>query len=377
MKNNILIYTDLILPYSATFISEQIKNLNKYQPKFFGSVLNDQLDISHSDIIAYNDIQKLSKLQRGYCKLTGKFPKEIDKQIRSYSPSLIHAHFAPDGLWILGLKKRLKIPLITTIHSSNIHFLSSSTRLSYKYYVLNRKRLFESGDYFIAVSEFIKKELLLDQCPEEKIFRHYIGVDTKKFSPSPSIHRNKTVLYVGRLIEYKGCQDLLRAMQIVQIKSPDTSLVIIGDGILRSSLEKQAKNLRLNCHFLGIQPPHKVKEWMNRSKIFCMPSFRTSDGKAEAFGMVFAEAQSMGLPVVSYYSGGIPEVVIHNQTGFLAQEKNYQQLSSYILKLLENQSLWQKFSNNARLWIQKNFDIEKQTKILENFYDSILKKNSC
>ena len=85
----------------------------------------------------------------------------------------------------------------------------------------------------------------------------------------------------------------------------------------------------------------------------------------------------MGLHVVSYYSGGIPEVVIHNQTGFLAQEKNYQQLSSYILKLLENQSLWQKFSNNARLWIQKNFDIEKQTKILENFYDSILKKNSC
>ncbi|NJN71831.1 MAG: glycosyltransferase [Limnothrix sp. RL_2_0] len=376
MNNKVLIYADLLLPYSATFISQQVNHLRRYESKYFGTILQEPLPfhLSTEQIFAYENIRKLTKIDRGWIKLTGKLPPNIISQFEQKRPDLIHAHFGPDALWALSLKKRLKIPLITTIHSPDSSLFSFNTRLSYKYYLLNRSKLFKDGDKIIAVSEFIKTKLLAAGCPEEKIFLHYIGIDIEKISPNLSILREDIVLYVGRLVEYKGCDYLIRAMSAIQTFSPQTKLIVIGDGPKRHDLEILAQTSNVDCQFLGIQPPQKVWEWMNRSKVFCMPSFTTDDGHSEAFGMVFAEAQAMKLPVVSFKSGGISEVVIHGQTGFLAEEKNLDQLSSYILKLLQDTGLWNQFSQNARDWVIQKFDIKKQTAILEDFYDSVLIK---
>jgi glycosyltransferase involved in cell wall biosynthesis len=231
------------------------------------------------------------------------------------------------------------------------------------------------GDYFIAVSKFIRDELLSNGCPEEKVLLHYIGVDTNYFAQDLNIHREETILYVGRLVEYKGCHDLIKAIYIVQKKVPNVKLVIIGDGKMRSYLEKCANDFKINCHFLGRQPKHIVRKWMNKAKVFCLPSFTTNDNKTEAFGMVFAEAQAMGLPVVSCRSGGIPEVVQHGITGFLTSERDHVELSYYISYLLSDSHKWQELSDNARVWVNKKFDIIKQTKILEDLYDEVILKH--
>lgn len=376
MSKKILIYADLLLPYSATFISQQVNHLLRYESKYFGTILQETLPINLSieEIFAYEDIKKLTKIERGWIKLSGKLPSKIISQFEQKPPDLIHAHFGPDALWSLPLKKKLNVPLIATIHSPDSSLFSFNTRFLYKYYLLNRAKLFKNGDRLIAVSEFIKTQLLAAGCPEEKIFLHYIGIDVDEISPNPSVLRENIVLYVGRLVEYKGCEYLIRAMSAIQKDTPQTKLIVIGDGPKRDEFEVLAQKLNVNCQFLGVQPPQKVWEWMNRSKVFCMPSFTTDDGNSEAFGMVFAEAEAMKLPVVSFKSGGISEVVIHGQTGFLAEEKNINQLSNYILKLLQDPELWHQFSHNARVWVIKKFDIKKQTAILEDFYDSVLIK---
>lgn len=82
-------------------------------------------------------------------------------------------------------------------------------------------------------------------------------------------------------------------------------LIIIGDGPLREKYYKLAKENIKNYEFLGVQSHEKVRLWMNRAKVFCVPSITVETGASEGFGMVFAEANSMGLPVVSFKTGGL------------------------------------------------------------------------
>ena len=109
------------------------------------------------------------------------------------------------------------------------------------------------------------------------------------------------------------------------------------------------RGLLKNFAFLGVQDAVAVRAWMNRATVFCTPSVSVESGAAEGFGMVFAEAQAMGLPVVSFASGGIPEAVADGQTGFLVSERDWQALGNKILLLLRNRELWTRFSKAGQI----------------------------
>jgi glycosyltransferase involved in cell wall biosynthesis len=180
------------------------------------------------------------------------------------------------------------------------------------------------------------------------------------------------VLFVGRLVEVKGCEFALRAFGELAQAVPGARLVIIGDGPLRPELESQSEAFRSRCTFLGSQPRSMVREWMNRARVLCAPSGRNEAGNAEGFGMVFAEAQGMGLPVVSFASGGIPEAVADGETGFLAPEGKWQELVQPLRRLLEEDDLWNRFSEAGERRVAAEFDLANQTTRLESIYDSVI-----
>jgi colanic acid/amylovoran biosynthesis glycosyltransferase len=174
------------------------------------------------------------------------------------------------------------------------------------------------------------------------------------------------------LVEKKGCAYLLRAMASVQQTHPDCLLTIIGDGPLRGSLESQARELGVTCRFLGAQPPAIVREHLQQTRIFCAPSVTAKNGDSEGLGIVFAEAQAMGIPVVSSLHGGIPEVVVHGRTGLLAGERDHEALAAAIASLLGDSSLWEQFRHSARAHIEHSFDLAKQTAELETIYRGLM-----
>jgi glycosyltransferase involved in cell wall biosynthesis len=161
-------------------------------------------------------------------------------------------------------------------------------------------------------------------------------------------------------------------MARVQEVMPEIKLVVIGEGPLRKELEQQAAALLRNFEFLGVQPPTVVRDWMNRARVFSTPGVVAESGESEGFGMVFAEAQAMGLPVVGFATGGIPEAVAHEQTGFLISEQNCGPLAAKLLVLLQNNHLWTQFSEAGPARVKALFNIRKQAKILENIYESVL-----
>jgi colanic acid/amylovoran biosynthesis glycosyltransferase len=360
-----LIYRFKLLPFSETFIQNQAESLHEFQPHYLGlrSIPGITTDPQHTTILNPDNgvAGKLAELRFKLCGQTVNLPVH---------PQLIHAHFADDGAIALPLAKRLAIPLVVTCHGFDV--LSNSTAahpsFSQRLYRSRKPQLQQSAKLFISVSDFLTQELIQQGFPAEKVVRHYIGIDTQKFQPNPAIAREPIVLFAGRLVEKKGCEFLLRAMADVQRILPDVKLVILGDGPRRSSLETLASKTLSNYEFLGAQPAAIVQQWMARAQVFCVPSIRAACGDAETFGMVFAEAQAMGLPVVSFASGGIPESVNHGTTGLLAPERDWEGLAQHLLRLLQDQDLWSRFSHAGPEFVRQNFDLRQQTRLLEGLY---------
>jgi glycosyltransferase involved in cell wall biosynthesis len=308
------------------------------------------------------------------------------KRLQDLDPKLIHLHDMHMGVFPIWYSQKLKIPLVSHIHGpvskvgdyKKISPLTLSNpfqfgkSVSYRRFLQNID-LFNNKVYlFLAVSNFIKERAIQRGLEKEKIVVHHNCVDHYFFSPDPSIPREPIVLFVGRLIDWKGCDYFIHAMKIVQRTRPEAQAIIVGDGPERPFLENLAKQFLSNYKFLGWLSPAGVKEWMNKALVFCAPSTTDSLGRTEAFGTVFAEAQAMEIPIVSFNVGGISEVVNHEETGFLAPDKDWEMLANYILKLFEDQNLWQSLGKNGREHVKRKFDPVQQNLKLERIYDSVL-----
>ncbi len=173
----------------------------------------------------------------------------------------------------------------------------------------------------------------------------------------------------------KGCEYLLRAMQAVQASRPANELTIVGDGPLRSDLEQLAKQLRVRCTFMGVQPSATIRHLLQRSRLVSLPSVSTSDGHIEGLPTVLIEAQAMGVPVVSTFHSGIPEGVADGVTGTLVPERDSDKLAAAILRLLEDKALWQRYHLATQEHIDRQFNLRKQTALLEDIYTEQIRRS--
>jgi len=110
---------------------------------------------------------------------------------------------------------------------------------------------------------------------------------------------------------------------------------------------------------------------MGRAAVFSVPSVVAATGDAEGFGLVFAEAQAMGTPVVSFATGGIPEAVAHGRTGLLAAERDADGLADAIVTTLTDDGAWQRMSEAGQARVRAEFDLRRQTQALEQIYRTV------
>lgn len=366
-----LIFRERILAPSETFIYEQARFLTRYQPVLTGlrrtvPALSHQLPevlmrqgASLVDQVAVNLYRRLP-FSPGYLA-----------ELRALEPGIVHAHFATDAVQALSISRRLNIPLVVSLHGYDVTSTEEALRSSFagRHYLRNRQRLFRYASAFLCVSRFIRDIALEAGFPREKLHVHYTGIDCAHFQPSSLSRDPNLVLFVGRLVEKKGCEHALRAMAKVQRILPEARLEIIGDGPLRPALQSLSAELSVNAVFRGVQPPAEVCRSMSRARILCNPSVTAPGGDREGFGMVFAEAQAVGTPVVTYAHAAIPEAVSHGETGLIAKERDTEALADALVMLLQQHELWQRMSLRSVTWVRENFDLGVQTRQLEALYD--------
>jgi len=372
----VLIYVDAVPPPRMPFVITQAAALKNVDPYFAGiRAYPGGREVPSDRIIAVNERDGLiGKVRELPFRRFGCAPF-FRRRLRRLRPVLLHAHSGFAGVTALGLANWLRIPLLTTFHGrdATIHAktLTSMTNHGSRTYPRRRLVLAEKGDLFIAVSQFMKEKMIEIGIPEHKIVVHYTGIDVEIFNPDRSIRREPVALFVGRLDEMKGCDFAISAIAAVQSRMPDLRFVIIGDGLLRNHLERMAAGELRHFSFLGIQPPEVVRHWMNRASIFVAPSITARDGETETFGMVFAEAQAMELPVASFVSGGIPEAVVHGETGLLAKERDWKAVAHNIELLLREKEMRLRMGQAGRRRVSSLFDIRKQTLTLEAIYQQM------
>ncbi len=362
-----------LLPPSETFIRSQAEALEDFQPCYIGIQRSAKsLPIPVNSIVLMQNNGVAQRIKRRIFLHTGR-ASEFYSRVQERAPDLVHAHFALDGAIALPLIDELRVPLIVTLHGYDVTSAEELLGQSFtgRLYLKRKQKLLRQAAVFICVSEFIRQKAIEAGYPESKLRVHYIGVDRTFFVPRIQFRERNLVLFVGRLVEKKGCAHLITAMELVQSKCPEARLVIIGDGPLRPSLEILAKQKNISCQFLGSQPSIVIREWLSRAQVFCVPSVTATNGDKEGLGIVFAEAQAMGVPVVSFKHGGIPEVVRHGETGLLAPERDHRTLAEYLLRYLTDETFRRACSRRAIEWVEQDFDLHRQTRELEDIYRQV------
>ena len=365
------IYRRVFPLISEAFIKEQTHNMMRYKPTFISSTLLSEIpqqNVSLSENDVFGIRQALFLLTR--------FPILFKQLERLGKLALIHAHFGPDGVYAMAIAEKLKIPFLVTFHGYDITISRTGIwrtgKLLYYQLIFHEEELKRKASAFIAVSQFIRSKLIEKGYPEEKIIQHYIGVNTEKFSPSSKGSDERYVLCVGRHIQKKGIDTLLRAFAQVARKHPSVSLIQVGTGPMTAELQALATVLGINnrVRFLGAQPHEEVLKLMRGAEIFALPSQTAKDGNCEGLPIVLNEASACGIPVVSTWHSGIPEAVLDGETGFLVPERDDSALAEKLDTLLSDRALGKKMGQLGRLFVCEVFDIRKQTVKLEAIYDS-------
>jgi glycosyltransferase involved in cell wall biosynthesis len=382
---NVLVYSPNILPYSQTFIKEQITAYKRWVPILAGKNYIFEQDVSELNTVLIGPGTTESftgRLVQKFYEYVADVPESTLTQVNNIAPWIIHAHFGTSAVEVYPIARALDIPLIVTLHGSDVHtkpswWESGAGGLAKKNYPERLRRLSQWEHVrFVAVSKNVEQAAILYGLPREKLVLSYIGVDVSLFQPSalPPEQRKNSVLFVGRLIESKGCEYFIRAASIAKIEVPDLEVIVGGTGPMLSRLKNLSEHLGVNAKFLGALSHQAVRREMDRTRLLCVPSIELANGQSEGLGLVLLEAQASGVPVIGSSIGGIPEAMIDGKTGFLTDSGDAVMLADRMVRILKDVKLSREMSDAARNFVVDNFNIDVLSGQVEALYDEVLNR---
>ncbi len=395
------------LGISATFIYRQLKGvIPEFSPSVFCQKTENTDIFPHDPIHSIPDTPeykdkpqevfqaKVRRAVEGFYNLPGKSSFQFwEDRLRQENYRLIHAHFGPEGIMIAPLAEKLNIPLIVTLHGYDM-----SRLLKRRGYKQKLSHLFEKCALVICVSEKFRNDAISLGCSPEKAVRHYIGVPVEEFackfngtahslvgsipegSPvsstgilpvsPPKKDSPITFLQVARFTGKKGHSYTLQAFKNLLDAGVNGKLVLAGDGPLLEECRIHAKTLCIEdkIDFLGKMPMDKIPPLLQKADIFIQHSITPADGDTEGIPIGLMEAMAVGLPVLSTEHSGIPELVIHGKSGFLAPERDVETFSRNWVEIAGNSEMRQAMGIFNRKRIEENFNIKKQNEILKSIY---------
>ena len=282
---------------------------------------------------------------------------------------VVHCHFGYNGIKSLSLRQLgiLQGKLITTFHGSDItKFIQSEGDNIYD-------NLFSEGDLFLPISEHWKDKLIQLGCDKNKIIVHRMGVDCNSFYFTPrQIHPDSKIqlVTINRLVEKKGVEYGIRAVAELAKTNSNINYTIVGDGLLKDELQRLIYELNSAdvVKLVGWKQKSEIVEILNNSHILLAPSITSKNGDREGIPVALMEAMSMGLPVISTFHSGIPELVENGVSGFLVSERDIDGLVEKLNYLIEHPEIYLQMSKESRMRISEKYNIKKLNDGLVKIY---------
>ena len=285
---------------------------------------------------------------------------------------LIHAHYAIPHATSAYIAKQIlndeHLRIITTLHGTDITLIGLEPS-----FLPVMKFSIEKSDGVTAVSRFLKEKTITNYSINKEIEVIPNFVDTELFKRMADANLRKTIapngerilIHISNFRLVKRVTDVIKIFNLVVKKIP-SKLVLVGDGPDRSNCENLCRELQLgdSVKFLGKQA--ELVELLSAADLFLMPS------QSESFGLSALEAMACEVPVISSSVGGLPELVVHGETGYIAEIGDIERMAKYAIELLSNNTRREMFAKAGRKRAVENFDIDEIVGVYERHYERIL-----
>lgn len=288
---------------------------------------------------------------------------------------LLHVHYAIPHAYAAFMARQIlkdkgiEIPVVTTLHGTDITLVGKNP--SYKHAV---EFSINHSSAITTVSESLKDETYqhfdcghreIDVIPNFIELSLYEG-DKQCTRASLAADNQKIITHISNFRPVKRTEDVIRVFYGIW-KSMPAKLILVGDGPERDKAIQQARDLGLGKDVIYLGKTTEVE------RILCMSDLFLLLSETESFGLAALEAMAAKVPVISSNAGGIPEVNIHNQTGFLSAVGDVESMTKHAIDLLSNPEKHAQFKANARLQAE-NFDIERILPMYVAVYDRVMGK---
>lgn len=371
---NIGIATPALDIYSETFIRAHIERLPGKVVALYGGVPPTLIGNDNAILPLFTLRNHLHwtvlRLLRNYEWLDW-CNKHLANALRQYEIDVLLAEYGTVGVAMIDACRLAHIPLVVCFRGFDIYKQDYLEGVGKRY-----PELLQEATAIIAVSKAIERRLIEIGAAPDKV--HYIpsGVDVQLFNNAALRFSPPTFLAVGRFVDKKAPELTLLAFQKVVEQIPDARLVMVGSGPLREICQRLTKQWQLDqsVSFPGQQSHQEIVHYMQQACVFVQHSIESLSGDSEGTPNTLKEAQASGLPVIATYHGGIPDIVLDGETGFLVEEGDVEGMATAMVQLVSNPQLATQMGQAGRQRMKDYFSMEQSIRKLWLILEAAIEK---
>ena len=360
MKKNVAIVATYNNKFSETFIQAH-KTINANVSFYYSGGIPQELEgegvLLKKSLLNYAKQYFLSKIKKVNIR-----EALFEKSLKDRNIEVVLAEFGVNGIAVLPACKKLNIPLVTYFFGYDAYKKDILEKNLKKY-----KLLFDYCKKIMVVSLDMKNQLVSLGCPVSKIVYSPCAPNDIFYEINATFSEPRSFVALGRFVNKKSPDSTILAFKKVADKYPDAKLYFGGDGALQEVSKRLVDYFKLqsNIEFIGIQNQDSYKEYFKKVAGFVQHSITAEDGDKEGTPVAVLEASLAGLPVISTFHAGIPEVVINGETGILVNEHDIDAMADAIIKVIENTEKAKMMGKKGKDFIKENFSMEKHLKVVE------------
>lgn len=362
MKPAVALFNTNFLPYSQTFVYEEIRNHDRYDVEVF----------CRSRLLAerfpFDPVHVGGPLYAAACR-----SRAFDARFRARPFALVHAHFGLGAVYARPFARRHGLPLVVTFHGYDVPLLASPRRWLPQHlrYAILGPRVLSDMTLGLCASGELRDLLRASGVPDDRLRVHRLGIDLTRFQPGIRPEGEVRVIMIGRFVEKKGFDDGLRAFAEVAREIPSLSLTLVGDGPDAGKLRRLAEALGVGARvrFTGPLAPDDVADRLRTSHVLLAPSVVDRHGNRESGLIVVKEASACSTVPIGTRHGGIPEIIDDGVTGFLVAERDVSGLAERLRRVSLDPALRERLGAAGREKMAREYDNRARVRALEELYD--------
>ncbi len=369
MTPRVLHAVDRFLPRSETFVYTIVTAAQRYEASVLCHAIENAAEFPFPRV--HVQPKPVSRRTPGWWlaasieRATGRSPwrRGVEAGLARIAPSLVHAHFGPNGCEMVTVTKALGLPLVTSLYGVDAAVLPYLPQWRARY-----ARLFRDGELFLAEGPEMRKKVIAAGAPADRTLIHPIGLDLSKY-PRWAPDGSATVLFAGRFVEKKGLPDAIAAFGQARSAIPQARMIVVGGGGGEEDARALVARLGLagSVELVGMRPHADVIRRLTTAAAFIHPSVTASDGDSEGGApTILLEAQAIGTPIVTTRHADIPHVVPAGPGVWLCDEHDVTALGAALVMALQQRTA------SSPAHVRAHHDIASVAPRLEAIYARVI-----